>query len=86
MSTEKKVDVLDVLDAEIAMRNDQAIAFKASGDSISAKDHEEDRDALKSARDAVAELIDTCKYMSARSTTKEWNRFHDAIARVGGAP
>lgn len=54
----RKVDVLAVMDAEIAMRNDAATAWQAAGDRDSAIEHAFDRDQLKRARAAVAVMIE----------------------------
>lgn len=55
--TTKVVNVLGILRAEIAMRNDASIAFNAAHDYASGETHAEDRDSLRSARDAVGNLI-----------------------------
>src|SRR3954470_13018031 len=55
--TTKVVNVLGILRAEIATRNDAAIAFNAAHDYVSGEMHAEDRDSLKDARVAVAGLI-----------------------------
>lgn len=59
MNTLPKVDVLGVIDREITTRDDAAIACKAAGERLDALVHAEERDELKAARAAVAELIDS---------------------------
>lgn len=73
----QKVDVLAVMDDEISSLPQMAV--------WAGSDASEAIERMKSARVAVAELIEAGWLISRHAEPSEWMRFHEALARIGSA-
>lgn len=80
----KAINVIAIIDNEIATRNDASIAFKAAGDRETSKMHAEERDDLIAARWAILELIAAAvNYRHQKLHAPAIKRFDAALETVG---